>query len=42
MDNFINMDEQLINSDVKVIEVADKLIANVNTPEEYSQIKNTL
>lgn len=32
----------LINSDVKVIEVADKLIANVNTPEEYSHIKNTL
>ena len=32
----------LINSDVKIIEVADKLITNVNTPEEFKRIKNSI
>lgn len=32
----------LINSDVKIIEVADKLITNVNTLEEFNHIKKTL
>ena len=32
----------LINSDVKIIEVEDKLIANVNTPEEFEDVKNKL
>ncbi len=32
----------LINSDVKIIEVEDQFITNVNTPEEFKEIKNSL
>jgi len=32
----------LINSEVKIIEVEDKLITNVNTPEEYKDAKKTI
>lgn len=32
----------LINSDVKIIEVEDKLITNVNTMEEFNEIKSSL
>jgi len=27
---------QLINSDVEIVEVEDNLIQNINTPEEYA------
>tara|TARA_B110000037_G_scaffold221859_1_gene294316 strand:+ start:4298 stop:5401 length:1104 start_codon:yes stop_codon:yes gene_type:complete len=32
----------LINSDVKIIEVADKLITNVNTFEDFKRIRNAI
>lgn len=32
----------LINSDVNIIEVDDEFILNVNTPEEYSEVKKDL
>ena len=32
----------LINSEVEIVEVADELICNVNTPEEFEQVKLNL
>lgn len=32
----------LINSDVKIIEVEDDLLRNINTPEEFEQAKNEI
>lgn len=32
----------LINSDIKIVEVEDDFIVNVNTPEEFNSVKNDL
>lgn len=32
----------LINSDIKIVEVEDEFIVNVNTPEEYNSVKKDL
>ena len=34
--------KMLINSDVEIVEVDDELIRNVNTPEEYEEVKKEL